>query len=156
MNVELLSMIENSSTTSTKYKSDSKNSATSEYAKILASKMSNARNEMREMNYIQSQLDEIRELQEEITGELQNQKTSGNAAAGDSSGKGAVEKVTKFLADGSVMVIRVQDGDVVDKVKFKPHYVPIPDYSAPPDPSGNVSMKLEARQNLDWLAMLVM
>ena len=93
MNVELLNISKINDSGSSSYQAKKSSTIVSEYAKILAAKMATARDDMREMNYIQSKLDEIRELQEEITGKIQDSKTSGNAAAGNSSGKGAIDKI---------------------------------------------------------------
>ena len=58
----------------------------SEYSQILASKIANVKTDIEKMNATQEKLDEIADLQEEITGEVKVDEDSGNANRTDSSG----------------------------------------------------------------------
>ena len=57
-------------------KSTSNDDTPSEYAKILAEKIADARTEMEQMDEIQAQLDEIAQLHEELTGRALNSSQS--------------------------------------------------------------------------------
>ena len=62
----------------------------SEYAKILAQKISDVESDVKEMEAVQEQLDEIDEMQEELAGNVNTLLS--------------VEKVRRFMPDGSILV----------------------------------------------------
>ena len=123
--------------------------AVSEYSKILAEKLSNVKADMREMEKVQNQLDEICDLQKELTGRVKVDEDSGNAnrKEGTISNLPCVEKVRRYLPDGSVLITTYEDGRISDRVKMKPHMLVVPDYTAPPKPDGTVETTLKATQN---------
>lgn len=127
----------------TSVKSSSNDSATSDYAKILAEKIAGARTEMEQMDEIQAQLDEIAELHEELTGTALNSLQSKEKSI-----------IKKFKPDGSILFLTVQGGKTVQVVKKKPHLVPVADPSAPLTPSGQTAVKLEARQQIDFAGLM--
>lgn len=122
------------------YKGDSTNT-TESYSKILAEKLSNVEADVKQMEETQAQLDEIEQLQAELTG--------------SSSIIPCVETVKRFMPDGSIMVTTYTDGEITSRVRHKPHMVSVPDYTAPPKADGTVATKLEATQSFD-LALLLM
>ena len=120
------------------------NPVNSEYAKILAEKIADARNEMERMDEIQAQLDEIAELHEELTGNRP-----------DSSESKETSVIKKFRPDGSILFLTVQGGEIVQIQKKKPHIVAVADPSAPLTASGHVATKFETRPQLDLAALLM-
>ena len=130
----------------------------SEYSKILAEKLSNVKADMREMEKVQAQLDEICDLQEELTGRVKVDEDSGNAnrKEGTVSNLPCVEKVKRYLPDGSILVTTYEDGKISDRLKMKPHMIVVPDYTAPPKPDGSVETTLKATQNLDLMELFML
>lgn len=129
----------------------------SEYSKILAKKISNVKADVQQMAQVQEQLDEICDLQEELTGEVKINEDSGNAnrdGSGASTGK-STETVKRFLPDGSILVTTYEGSRIVEQVKHKPHMTVVPDYNAPLKPDGTVATKLDKSTSID-LAMLLM
>lgn len=121
----------------------------SEYAKILAQKMSNVKADVQEMEIVREQLDEIRDMHEELTGKVKVDEDSGNANREDGASLNivCVEKVKKFLPDGSVMITTYEDGKIADRVKIKPHMISVADYSKPPKIDGSPETTLKPTQN---------
>ena len=143
-------------TSQSSYRSGS--NVASEYSKILAEKISNVKTDVQKMAAVQEQLDEIRDLHEDLTGEIKIDEDSGNANRDSNSSASAgnsTETIKRFLPDGSIMITTYEGSRIVEQVKHKPHMTVVPDYSAPPNPDGTVATKLEASQSLD-LAMLLM
>ena len=132
-------------------------SIASEYSKILAEKISNVKADVQQMSEIREQLDEICDLQEDLTGEVKIDEDSGNANRDGSAAatSKSTETVKRFLPDGSIMITTYEGSRIVEQIKHKPHMTVVPDYTAPPNPDGTVATKLEASQSLD-LAMLLM
>lgn len=130
----------------------------SAYADILAEKISNIKADVQAMAATQEQLDEIADLQEELTGTVKVDEDSGNANRSDSSSTPIqpLETIKRFMPDGSIMVTTYKGSKIVEQVKHKPHMVAVPDYTAPPKPDGNLNIKLEARQNYDLEMLLMM
>ena len=114
---------------------------TSSYSKILAEKISNIDADVKQMEETQAQLDEIEQLQKDLTG-------GGNSIIP------CVETVKRFMPDGSIMVTTYTDGEITSRVRHKPHMTVVADYTAPPKPDGTPATKLEATQNFD-LALLL-
>ncbi|MBR7024939.1 MAG: hypothetical protein IKI08_02885 [Selenomonadaceae bacterium] len=141
-----------------KYKANSSKSVASEYSKILAAKISNVKADVQAMEAIQEQLNEIRDLQEELTGEVKLDEDSGNANRTDNAVTEAVEieTVKRFMPDGSIMVTTYENGKVTEQVRHKPHMMVVPDYTAPPKPDGSPSTELKPYQNLDLEMLLMM
>ena len=135
----------------------SKSSVVSEYSAILAEKLANVKADLEEMNTVREQLEEIRELHEELTGQIKVDEDSGNAnrESSNANSAGASETIKRFMPDGSIMITTYRDGSVVQQVKQRPHLIPVPDYSAPPTASGETPVKMEARQSLDLLSLLM-
>ncbi|MBR1647352.1 MAG: hypothetical protein IJ685_11330 [Selenomonadaceae bacterium] len=131
----------------------------SEYSKILASKIANVKTDIEKMNATQEKLDEIADLQEEITGEVKIDEDSGNANRNDSSGTTTaktVETIKRFMPDGSILITTYEGGSITEQIKQKPHLQIVADYSAPPNPDGSVATKIERTQSLDLAALLTM
>ena len=147
-----------SSATASTHRSKSSGIA-SEYSQILASKIANVEADIRNMNAVQDQLDEIADLQEEITGQVKVDEDSGNANRTDSSGTAsaqAVETIKRFMPDGSILITTYEGGTITEQIKQKPHLQIVADYSAPPNPDGSVATKVERTQSLDLAALLMM
>ena len=104
----------------------------SDYAKILAEKISEVENEFEETK---------NNLSQNFGGE-NSQATS-------------TETVKRFMPDGTVVLTTYDGGNIVRQVKFPPHLVPVADYSAPPNSFGEPAMKLEPKQNLDLFNLLM-
>ncbi len=130
-------------------------SVVSEYAKILAEKMSNVKSDVQEMEIVREQLDEISAMHTALTGEVKVDEDSGNAnrEEGASANIICVEKVKRFLPDGSIMITTYEDGQVTDRVKMKPHMISVADYSVPPKVDGSPETTLKPTQNffLDFM-----
>ena len=130
----------------------------SEYSKILAEKLANIKADVRQMEAVREQLDEISDLHEELTGEVKVNEDSGNANRDDDSAVSTitcVEKIKRFLPDGSVMITTYENGKMTDRLTLKPHMTVVPDYTAPPDPDGSVATELKPTRSLE-LQMLLM
>lgn len=127
----------------TNVRSSSNDSATSDYAKILAEKIAGARTEMEQMEELKAQLDEIAELHEELTGTALNSLQSKEKSV-----------IKKFKPDGSILFLTVQGGKTVQVFKKKPHLAVVADPTAPLTPSGQVAVKLEARPQIDFAGLL--
>ena len=130
----------------------------SEYSKILAEKMANVKKDVQEMEIVQEQLDEIREMHEELTGEIKVDEDSGNANrdGGSMTKTVEIETIKRFMPDGSIMVTTYEDGKITEQVKHKPHMMVVPDYTAPPKPDGSPATELKPYQNLDLEMLLMM
>ena len=127
-----------------------KNSAASEYSKILAEKISNARADMKAMDAVQKELDFIRDMHEDLTGEVKIDEDSGNANRDENFSAPTmkqVETVKRFLPDGSILLTTYEDGHITERTKLKPHMIVAPDYSAPPKPDGSVATELKPTNN---------
>ncbi len=136
-----------------------KSSIASEYSQILASKIANVKTDIEKMNAVQEKLDEIADLQEEITGEVKIDEDSGNANRNDSSSTASaktVETIKRFMPDGSILITTYEGGTITEQIKQKPHLQIVADYSAPPNPDGSVATKVERTQSLDLAALLMM
>ncbi|MBQ4402906.1 MAG: hypothetical protein II857_00650 [Selenomonadaceae bacterium] len=139
-------------------KSSSK-SVASEYSKILAEKISNIKTDVQAMRETQEQLDEIRDMHEELTGEIKIDEDSGNANrnGGDTSTKIVeVETIKRFMPDGSIMITTYEGGKITGQVRHKPHMMVVPDYTAPPKADGSPATELKPYQNLDLEMLLMM
>ena len=124
-------------------------SVVSEYAKVLAEKMSNVKSDVREMEIVREQLNEISDMHTALTGEVKVNEDSGNAnrEEGTSANMICVEKVKRYLPDGSVMITTYEDGQITDRVKMKPHMISVADYSVPPKADGSPETTLKPTQN---------
>jgi len=109
----------------------------SEYARLLAEKISEVDSQM---NNTQNQ-----------SGDAQNF----NQAETDSSGNSMhmIETLRRIMPDGSIRIVTYKDGEAVSSMELKPHTVMTPDYSLPPDPSGEPGLKAEQRLSLAALLM---
>ena len=123
------------------YNSTSSGGIASEYSKILAEKIANIKTDVRQMEMVKEQLDEIRDLHEELTGDVKLIT--------------CVEKIKRFLPDGSVMVTTYEGGKMTDRLILKPNMTVVPDYTAPPEPDGSVATELKPTRSLE-LQMLLM
>ena len=130
----------------------------SDYSKILAEKISNIKTDVQQMKSTQEKLDEIRDLQEEITGNVKIDEDSGNAnrSSGTVTKTVEVETIKRFMPDGSIMVTTYENGKITEQVRHKPHMIAVPDYTAPPKPDGSAPTKLKPYQNLDLEMLLMM
>ena len=133
-------------------------SIASEYARILDEKISNVKEDIRQMEIVQEQLDEIRDMHEELTGEVKEDEDSGNANRKENFVKNQleVETVKRFMPDGSIMVTTYEGSKIVEQVRHKPHMTVAPDYTAPPKPDGSVATELKPVQNFDLEMLLMM
>ena len=138
---------------------NSKSDVASEYSKILSEKISNIKSDIRKMEEVQAQLDEICDMQEELTGEVKINEDSGNANRDNSEGisiKHNTETIKRFMPDGSIMITTYEGSKIVEQIKQRPHMISVPDFSAPLKADGTVATKLEARQSLDLATLLMM
>ena len=108
----------------------------SDYAKILAEKISEVETEF-----------------EETENNLSNQNQS--FGGGESSSASSVETVKRFMPDGSILITTYDGSSITQQTKLRPHLVPVADYSAPPTSTGEPEIKFEAKQNLDLLSLLM-
>lgn len=115
-----------------------------EYSKILAEKVSNIKADVEAMEAVQDRLDEIEEMQAELTGNGSAIKTV------------EIETVKRFMPDGSIMVTTYENGKISEQVRHKPHMMAVPDYTAPPKPDGSPATELKPYQNLDLEMLLMM
>ena len=149
----------NSKTAHSSYRGTSTGGIASEYSKILAEKLANVDEDVRKMEAVQEQLDAIRDLHEELTGEVQADEDLGNANREDNANSSTltcVEKVKRFLPDGSVMITTYEDGRMTDRLKLKPNMTVVPDYTAPPEPDGSVATELKPTRSLELQMLLMM
>ena len=138
------------------YKIPLNRATTSLYSKILAEKISNVKADVQQMEEVREQLNEIRDLQEELTSKAKVDEDSGNANRDYFSQMVCVEKVKRFLPDGSILITTYEDGKITDQFKKKPHMVETLDYNAPPKADGSPDTKLEPSRNLDLEELLMM
>lgn len=115
----------------------------SEYSKILDEKIANVKEDIEKMEAVQEKLDEIDELQAELTG-------NGTAQMVE------VETIKRFMSDGSIMVTTYENGKITEQIRHKPHMMAVPDYTAPPKPDGSPEIELKPYQNLDLEMLLMM
>ena len=108
----------------------------SDYAKILAEKISEVEAAMKEA---------------QDNAEKQQQNFSESSTSGKS-----VETIKRLMPDGSIMITTYEDGEISSQVKKRPHLVPMPDYSAPPDASGKVATKMTQQFSAADLLMMLM
>ena len=106
----------------------------SDYAKILAEKISEVETAMQEMQ------DNARQQQQTFSDSSTSAKS--------------VETIKRFLPDGSIMITTYEDGEISSQIKKRPHLVPVADFSAPPSVSGEVAVKMEPHLNLMDLLMM--
>ncbi len=108
----------------------------SDYAKILSEKISEVEEAMKE-------------TQDNANKQQQNFSSGSNSAK-------SIETVKRFMPDGSIMITTYEDGEISSQVKKRPNLVPMPDYSAPPDASGQVATKIEQHFSAADLLMMLM
>ena len=135
-NVDLISSVAQSNFLPSNNSAAINSNVPSEYAKILAEKISEVDSE-------------FKDAQENLSSE-QNQ-TSG----GKNNSSAATETIKRFLPDGSIMITTYEGSSIVQQIKLRPHLVPVKDYSAPPSPSGEQPVKFELQQSLDLLSLLM-
>lgn len=125
------SMAQSNFTTDTNNNSVAENSAkvSSDYATILAEKVS-----------------EINEQFEEMQKNFANQQQTKSAKS--------VETIKRFMPDGSIMITTYEDGKIASRIKKRPRLVPTPDYSAPPTASGEPAIKMQQSFSLADLLMM--
>ena len=146
--MEILKISQIANSNSQSKNANSTSAAKSEYAKILAEKIASAIDTMKQMNVVQSQLDEINELHKELTG-----KSTSNDDSKDNGGIESTRTIKRFMPDGSIMITTIKDGEIVEQHKKKPHLVAVADYSAPKTESGQTPLKMES--HLDLLSLLM-
>lgn len=110
---------------------------TSEYARILAEKISEVDSQM---NNSQNQSNDAQNFNQSST------DSSGNSMS-------MIETLRRIMPDGSIRIVTYKDGEAIDSMELKPHTVMTPDYSLPPDPSGELNLKAEQRLSLAALLM---
>ena len=110
---------------------------TSEYARILAEKISEVDSQM---NNSQNQSNDAQNFNQSST------DSSGNSMS-------MIETLRRIMPDGSIRIVTYKDGEAVSSMELKPHTVMTPDYSLPPDPSGELNLKAEQRLSLAALLM---
>ena len=129
-------------------KSSSNSSVKSDYAKILAEKIANAKDDMEKMNKMQEELDYNRKLQEELTGKNQDDDST------VSSNEEVTETIKRIMPDGSIRFLKIQDGEIVEQFTKKPHMIVVPDPTAPPTESGNTAVTMKVKPTLDLFDLL--
>ena len=110
---------------------------TSEYSRILAEKISEVDSQM---NNSQNQSNDAHNFNQSST------DSSGNSMS-------MIETLRRIMPDGSIRIVTYKDGEAVSSMELKPHTVMTPDYSLPPDPSGELNLKAEQRLSLAALLM---
>ena len=123
-------------------------SAKSEYAKILAEKIANARNDMERMSEIQEELDKNRELHEELTGTVKDDDSG-------SSPHVTTDTIKRIMPDGSILFMKVQGNEIIEQFKKKPHFVAVADPSAPQSESGHIAVTMKMTSHLDLFDLLI-
>ena len=112
----------------------------SEYSRILAEKIAEVDSEM---NNTQNN-----------TANQQENASSGSAgSSGDDKSTTAIETLRRIMPDGSLKIVTYEDGKIVSQLKIRPQLVMTPNYSLPPDPTGDLQLKPE--QKLSLAAMLM-
>ena len=112
----------------------------SEYSRILAEKIAEVDSEM---NNTQNN-----------TANQQENASSGSAgSSGDDKSTPAIETLRRIMPDGSLKIVTYEDGKIVSQLKIRPQLVMTPNYSLPPDPTGDLQLKPE--QKLSLAAMLM-
>ena len=107
----------------------------SEYAKILAEKIS--------------------EVDSEFEDAKNNLSEQNQSAGGGNNSSVATETIKRFMPDGSIMITTYEGSSIVQQIKLRPHLVPVADYSAPPSASGEPQIELKPQQSLDLLSLLM-
>ena len=107
----------------------------SEYAKILAEKIS--------------------EVDSEFEDAKNNLSEQNQSAGGKNNSSVATETIKRFMPDGSIMITTYEGSSIVQQIKLRPHLVPVADYSAPPSASGEPQIELKPQQSLDLLSLLM-
>ena len=108
--------------------------SSSDYAKILAEKISEVQSEF-----------------EETKNNLSNQ----NQFSSGENSSSSTETIKRFMPDGSVMITTYDGSSIIQQTKIRPHLVPVADYSVPPTESGEPAIKMVAKQNLDLISLLM-
>lgn len=111
----------------------------SEYSRILAEKIAEVDSEM---NNTQNN-----------TANQQENTSSGSAGSSDDKSTTAIETLRRIMPDGSLKIVTYEDGKIVSQLKIRPQLVMTPNYSLPPDPTGDLQLKPE--QKLSLAAMLM-
>ena len=111
----------------------------SEYSRILAEKIAEVDSEM---NNTQNN-----------TANQQENASSGSAGSSDDKSTTAIETLRRIMPDGSLKIVTYEDGKIVSQLKIRPQLVMTPNYSLPPDPTGDLQLKPE--QKLSLAAMLM-
>ncbi len=113
----------------------------SEYSRILAEKIAEVDSEM---NNTQNN-----------SANQQNAASTSSGSAGSSDDKSttAIETLRRIMPDGSLKIVTYEDGKIVSQLKIRPQLVMTPNYSLPPDPTGDLQLKPE--QKLSLAAMLM-
>ena len=107
----------------------------SEYAKILAEKIS--------------------EVDSEFEDAKNNLSEQNQNSGGKNNSSVATETIKRFMPDGSIMITTYEGSSIVQQIKLRPHLVPVADYSAPPSASGEPQIELKPQQSLDLLSLLM-
>jgi hypothetical protein len=105
----------------------------SDYAKILAQKIS--------------------QLEQDVQAASENVSTQDQELSADTNLE-VIETVKRFRPDGSIMITTYKDGKIDSTTKIKPHLVAVPDYNAPPTPQGDPEIKMVRQLSLAELLML--
>ena len=105
-------------------------------------------------DYAQILSEKISEIEAAMKEAQDNAEQQQNFSGGSDSGK-SVQTVKRFMPDGSIMITTYEDGEISSQVKKRPHLVPTPDYSAPPDASGQVATKMTQQFSAADLLMML-
>ena len=135
-NIDLISSVAQS-TFLTNQNSVATNSTnvSSDYAKILAEKIS--------------------EVDAEFEEAEKNLSDQNEPSSGGGENSAAPETIKRFMPDGSILITTYEGNNVASQIKLRPHLVPVADYSAPPTSTGETAIKFEAKQSLDLLSLLM-
>ena len=105
-------------------------------------------------DYAQILSEKISEIEAAMKEAQDNAEQQQNFSGGSNAGK-SVQTVKRFMPDGSIMITTYEDGEISSQVKKRPHLVPTPDYSAPPDASGQVATKMTQQFSAADLLMML-
>ena len=110
---------------------------TSDYAKILAEKISE----------VDSEMDNA---QDNSSNNFSSQQ---GTTSSDGNSMSMIETLRRIMPDGTLRIVTYKDGQMTDEMRIKPHLVVTPDYNAPPTPEGQTALQEEQRLSLAQLLM---
>lgn len=96
---------------------------------------------------------QIAQLEQDVQAASENISSQDQELSADTNLE-VIETVKRFRPDGSIMVTTYKDGKIDSTTKIKPHLVAVPDYNAPPTPTGDPEIKMVRQLSVAELLML--